>query len=117
MAPEQIQSCIDACNLCAEACEQQLGEVTHQPADQKEEIQILVVDCAALCRLTASSLLAVSAASGLLTAACAQVCRMCASQEGHAHSDTSRQLIRACLHCAGECEHLSNGLPSASALA
>jgi len=113
MAPEQIQSCIDACNLCAEACEQQLHAARAATGSTERDAEhLLIRDCAALCRLAAGSLAEVSAAAGVLCLACAQVCRMCAEERNAAD-----QLARACRHCASECERLAGSLPSATALA
>jgi hypothetical protein len=119
MAPEQIQSCIDACNLCAEACEQQLRTLSNRHIETKPAAN-LIRDCAALCRVTAASLSGVSEASGLLCAACARLCNMAAQaceKEEEEEEEEAAQCVRAARHCAKECDHMAGGMPHTTALA
>lgn len=114
MAPEQIQACIEACNLCADMGDAYVRTLTDRSDEaQAENSAEALRDAAAMCRITASSLSRVSEASRICCEACAQLCELAARDCALDDQDEVAQCERALLHCADECRRLADGLPEA----
>lgn len=116
MAPEQIQICIEICNLCAETGDAYLrAQMQKNESDCRKEA--LLRDAVAICRITAASLANVSEGAKICSEACAQLCELgaqvCASDKG----EEAAQCERVFRHTAQECQRLAAGLPSGQYLA
>lgn len=112
MAPEQIQACIDACNLCADMGDAYVRTLKDRSdeAALKNSMEVLR-DATAMCRITASSLNRVSEASKICCEACAMLSEMAARACARDDEDEAAQCERVLLHCADECRRLAGGLP------
>lgn len=118
MAPEQIQACIEACKRAAEAGEAFVRTLTEGSETAVAiEAREVVGDAVAMSRITASTLMRVSAASKACCEACAQLTEMAAQACSNPGREVSAQCRRAMLHCAEECRRLAEGLPQARYLA
>lgn len=117
MAPEQIQTCIETCNLCAEAGEAYLRSLASEKTSGGPDATLaLLQDAVAMCRITACSLDRVSAGAKICSEACAQLCDLsaqaCAAEEG----EEAARCERVFRHTARECRQLATGLPAGSYL-
>ena len=118
MAPEQLQSCMDACNLCADACERLIAlSATADNEENKSFDAAVIIDCAGICRLAALSLKHVSRASSMMCEACAQISDICANECDKLSSEEGAQCVRSSRHCAEECRRMAQGIPPVTQLA
>lgn len=122
MAPEQIQACWDACNLCAQAGETYLRALereagTEEAKDPAKDLKGILADAVGMCRITAASLARVGKGSSICCEACAQLCALSASACANEKGEMAAQCARAFAHCAEECRRLAAGLPHPSYLA
>lgn len=107
---EECIACAQDCTVCADAC---LAE--SEPADLRRCIA-LNLDCADMCRTTASVLSRSNAADGELIRsvllACIQACRSCGQEcEQHAqHHDHCRICAESCHRCGKACEEAVTAL-------
>jgi hypothetical protein len=99
---EALGRCAAECNNCATAC-------LHE-----EDVQMLSrcirlnMDCADICRLTASFVARDSEHVNHLLRECAEICEACAEEcEKHGHMEHCRTCAEACHHCADACLHLA----------
>ena len=68
----------------------------------------LDVDCADVCRITASSLSRGSEHGDHLLKECAEICSVCAEEcEKHSHMEYCRKCAEVCKHCADECSAMT----------
>ena len=118
MAPEQIQACIEACTRSAEAGEAYVRVLTEggESAPAKQTWK-MVSDAVSMCKVTASTLMQVSAASKSCCQACVELCEIAARACSPDTREESAQCERALVHCATECRRLAGGLPEAHYLA
>ena len=95
---DTLNNCATECSHCAMAC---LGE---QDVKMLAQCIKLDLDCADICRLTAS-LLARGSEHGIhLLEECAEVCDACAEEcEKHSHMEHCKHCAEVCRHCAEEC--------------
>ena len=99
----EMQDCIDACENCHQACWQ--TALTHclekggrhvEPAHFR-----LMLDCAAVCELSAKLQLGGSRFSTRLCALCADICHECAMS--CMELDGMEECVRACEACERSC--------------
>ena len=109
MAHEKNQVLIDALNNCATEC----GHCAMACLDE-DDVKMMVkciklnIDCAEVCRLTASLLSRGSEHGHHLAKECTEVCDACAEEcEKHAHSQHCRECAEVCRHCAEECRNMA----------
>ena len=112
MPHRQYQSCIDACNACALACDHCFASCLREKEVKAMAHCIeLDIDCAAICRLAAGYMARGSELAGMICGACAEVCDACA-QECEKHSmEHCRQCAEACRRCAQECRKMAAAHP------
>ena len=93
-----LNNCAIECSHCAMAC------LDEQDVKMLAKCIKLDIDCAEICRLTAS-LLARGSEHGIhLLRECAEVCDACAEEcEKHSHMEHCKHCAEVCRHCAEEC--------------
>jgi hypothetical protein len=104
-------SCIEACDQCAEACEQGLAtddSYTSPGTEPYGQVHLALVSCASVCRLVSAALRDCPGLALDMVQWCAEVCVQCS---GTANPDTVAddawdRVVEACLACAGACESL-----------
>jgi hypothetical protein len=104
MDSRNSQEIVDACNDCADACERCASACLKEddPGSMAACIA-LDMDCAPICRLTASYLARDSEFTSVLCQLCAQVCTRCAEECGRHLADHCQACARACQRCAEVC--------------
>lgn len=122
MAPEQIQACLEACKLCAEAGDVYLRALEHRGESEERTLSAsdaysVLADAIGMCRVTASSLARPGKGSRICCETCAQLCALGASVCDVMKGEMAAQCARTFAHCADECRRLAAGLPQAVYLA
>lgn|SRR5690349_5824199 len=98
---DALNNCATECNHCATAC------LEEDDAKMLTRCVKLDIDCADICRLTASLIARGSEHANHLLEECAEVCNRCAEEcEKHSHMEHCRQCAEACRACAEACSHL-----------
>lgn len=93
-----LNNCATECSHCAMAC------LDEQDVKMLAKCIKLNIDCADICRLTASLLSRGSVHGIHLLNECAEVCEACAEEcEKHSHMEHCKKCAEACRHCAEEC--------------
>lgn len=101
---EVQQAAIAACNLCADACEQCAAQCLRQADVSSLAACIrLDLDCAAVCRCTASLLARESTFFITQCLLCANVCVACSLECLQFVTEHCRDCADACSHCADAC--------------
>ena len=99
---DTLNSCVIECNHCAMACLDE-NEVKMMARCIK-----LDIDCADICRLTASLLARGSEHGEHLLKECAGICNACAQEcEKHSNMEHCRTCAEVCRHCAEECSAMA----------
>ena len=99
-----LNKCAAECSHCATAC------LNEQDVRMLSRCIKLDIDCADICRLTASYVARSSEHANHLLKECAEICEACAQEcEKHAaHGmEHCRTCAQACRHCAEECMQLA----------
>jgi hypothetical protein len=105
------QSCIDTCSHCHRVCLQTaMGHcLTTGGKHTAPEHFRLMMDCAAICQLSANFQLSRSSFDTRLCGLCAEVCEACArSCEAIGDMD---DCVKACKNCANSCRSMSANVP------
>jgi hypothetical protein len=99
---DALNNCAIECSHCAMAC---LDE---------EDVKMLAaciklnIDCAEVCRLTASLLSRGSMHGNHLLKECVEICEACADEcEKHSHMEHCKKCADVCRHCAEECSEMA----------
>jgi len=102
------QELVHALNECAAICDRCAASCL-----EEKDIQMLAkcikldIDCAQLCRVTASFASRGSAHTIILLDECAELCNVCAEEcEKHSHMEHCQQCAEACRHCAEICSQM-----------
>lgn len=108
----KMQACIDNCLECHALCTttaQHCLEIGGEHA-APEHIRTLL-DCAEICRTSASFMLRQSPHHAATCRACAELCRACEEEcRRMAGEDTlMRRCAEACARCAESCERMAKG--------
>ena len=109
MSHEKNQALINSLNNCATEC----GHCATACLDESDVKMMarcikLDIDCADVCRLTASLLSRGSEHGHHLLKECAEICDACAEEcEKHSHMDHCRECAKVCRHCAEECRQVA----------
>ncbi|WPC39463.1 four-helix bundle copper-binding protein [Clostridium sp. JS66] len=110
MAPStQYQACIDACNKCAQLC-QECFRMCLLEADVKarEHCIMDLVDCAEICSTAACAMSRRSFHVNELCSSCATICDECASECNKFPQEHCKMCADACRQCANECRKMDN---------
>lgn len=108
MTNQQFQSCIEACNACADA-----GDSCAAACLQEHDVKMMAecirldIDCAAICRLAASYMARGSQFAQMICQACAQVCEACGAECARHQHDHCQRCAEACRRCADECRRMA----------
>ena len=103
------QDCIDACNRCADACDHCAASCLKEQDVQKMARCIaLDMDCAAICRLSASLMARDSEHAAAICALCAKACDACAKECGSHQMDHCQVCAAACKRCADACRAMAH---------
>lgn len=93
-----LSTCADDCDYCAVAC---LGE---ENVSHLEKCIRTDMDCAAMCRLTASYIARGSQFSSEILKICADICEACADEcEQHKDMEHCQRCAESCRNCAKIC--------------
>ena len=109
MSHEKNQGLIDTLNNCATEC----SHCTIACLDEKDVKMLarcikLNIDCAEICRVTASLLSRGSEQGEHLLRECAEICSVCAEEcEKHSHMKHCKKCADVCRHCAEECSAMA----------
>ena len=97
---ELLNNCAAACNQCTVAC---LNEAEVKMLTTCIQIEL---DCAEICRITASFLARGSAHAKHLLKECAEICNACAEEcKKHSHMEHCKVCAETCRVCAKECKN------------
>ena len=109
MSDKEMQACIDECQSCATICAQTLAHCLEKGGAHAEATHIVgLVDCAEICRTSASFLLRGSHHHTATCRACAEVCRACEESCRKMGNDAMMQRCAdACRRCAESCEKMA----------
>jgi len=102
-----MQDCIDACTNCHQACLQTALTFCLKQGGRHvaPEHFRLMMDCAAICELSADLQLGNSRYSDRICAICADVCHACA--ESCMDLDGMEECVRACEACERSCREMA----------
>ena len=99
---EMLNNCATECNHCTIAC------LDEQEVKMLAKCIKLEIDCAEICRLTASFASRGSIHAMHIMNECAEICDACAAEcEKHAHMEHCKKCAEACRECAEECRSMS----------
>ena len=99
---ETLYNCATECSHCAMAC------LDEQDVKMLATCIKLNIDCADICRLTASLLSRGSDYGTHLLEECAEVCDACAEEcEKYSHLEHCKKCAEVCRHCAEECSAIA----------
>jgi hypothetical protein len=102
---ETLNNCATECSHCAMSCLEE-KDVKMLTACIK-----LNIDCAEVCRMTASLLSRGSEHGIHLLAECAEICNACGTEcKEHSHMEHCRKCAEVCFNCAEECTSLSTSI-------
>lgn len=113
MAHEQFQSCIKACNDCANECDHCVSACCASGSKELARCIQLGIDCAAICRVAVGAMARGGEAAAVICGACAEVCDLCADECDKHKTDECRRCAEACRRCAQECRRMSSGAQGA----
>ncbi|OXS94238.1 MULTISPECIES: four-helix bundle copper-binding protein [Burkholderiaceae] len=101
MPHEQFQSCIDACYSCATACDHcAISCLNEQDVKAMARCIKLDMDCAQICRLSASYMARDSEFARKMCKICADICEACGRECAKHQMDHCQHCAKACQKCA-----------------
>ena len=105
MSHEKNQALIDTLNRCATECSHcAMACLDEKDVEMMVKCIRLDIDCADICRLTASLLSRGSEHGNHLLKECAEVCEACAEEcEKHSHLEHCKRCADVCRDCAEAC--------------
>lgn len=107
MHPDQLKSCIAACNACAVACDDCAASALHEAnVYAMADCMALAVDCAEICRLAVAYLERDRPTAAAICKACVDVCERCQAECDKYQMDYCRTCAEACRECAEMCRTL-----------
>lgn len=108
MAHQHYESCIDACNRCADLCDHCMYAcLNEENVSEMTRCIALDVDCAAICRLSAGYMARGSQFATDLCEVCAAVCEACADECAKHSAAHCQDCAEACRACAEECRSMA----------
>lgn len=104
-----LQACIDQCHACEDACVSTVQYCLSAGGAHVQSDHITaLLDCAALCRTSAETMLRNSALVPDVCGVCAKACTACATSCEAWTSDSTMQACAAeCRSCADSCESMA----------
>ncbi|MES2919607.1 MAG: four-helix bundle copper-binding protein [Pseudomonadota bacterium] len=116
MDAPRYDSCIEACQACAIACDHCLAECLRETDVQAMARCIaLDIDCAETCRLAAAFMARGSELAAYLCKFCEEICEACGEECAKHPQAHCQDCARACQRCAVECRRMAVKMPGASA--
>lgn len=108
MHKSEYQSCIAACNTCADTCDH-CATACLEEADVKKMARCisLDIDCAAICRLAAGAMSRGSEMAKQICRLCAEICEACGKECRKHDNPHCKECAEACLRCAEECRKMA----------
>ncbi|MDW8845995.1 four-helix bundle copper-binding protein [Erwinia sp. MMLR14_017] len=104
----QYQECIDACYLCATACDNCAAScLKEENLEMMRDCIRLDMQCANICRLSAQFMALDSESAKKLCAVCAEICQQCGDECGKHQHDHCQQCAKACHACAEACRKMA----------
>lgn len=104
MTYDQFSSNIDACNQCANACDEFFSAcLCEQRSPDMASCMRAHVDYAAICRTAAGAMARSSLVAHIICESCARVCEICANESMKHDVEVCRQSDQACRNCATAC--------------
>ena len=102
--PNPYMSGINACRLCATACNQCFADcLKEEDAKMMARCIALDADCAAACSFAAEAMSRRSEYAQAICAMCAQICRACGDECARHEAEHCQACATACYKCAEEC--------------
>lgn len=113
MAHQQDETCIEACNACADACDH-CATACLQEQDVKMMARCIALDmdCAQICRLTASCMARGSEFVHAMCQLCAEICEACGDECAKHPMGHCQECAQACRRCAAECRRMAGMQPA-----
>lgn len=112
MPHQQFQSCIDACNDCALACDHCVASCLKEPdVNAMARCIALDIDCAEICRLAVATMARGSELAGPMCELCAEACEECGRECAKHKMDHCQKCAEACRRCAEECRRMASNAP------
>ena len=107
--PQDVQRCIEDCLACATVCEQTIAHCLQQGGKHAAPDHIkLMIDCADMCRMSATLMTRGSDFHAKHCALCAEVCHACEeSCEEFPDDAQMKACADACRTCAGSCRRMA----------
>jgi len=105
-AQDIVSSCITSAESAAEACDDCAAWALQLRGSSMDRCVLLALDCAEICRLTASLVMRGSEIAENMAQVCAQICDLCAKEcrkHPHVHTDLAAD---RCHRCALACRRL-----------
>lgn len=108
MSHEQYKALIEHLNRCAIECSHcTIACLEEKDVKSMERCIKLNIDCAEVCRVTASLLTRGSELSEKMLEVCAEICNTCAEECGkHSQMEHCKRCADECRQCAEECSAL-----------
>lgn len=104
----KYQSCIDACNRCAQACYECFHECLNEPdLNARKNCVSMLVECAMMCQMSVSTMSMNGQFSKEHCALCAKICDSCAKECNMFKDDHCKTCAQACQDCADECRRMA----------
>lgn len=109
MSDAVMQACIEECQRCATVCAQTLHDCLEKGGKHVAAAHVIaLVDCAEICRTSASFLSRGSERHAATCRACAEICRACeASCRSMGDDKMMQECAEACRRCAESCEKMA----------
>ena len=105
---DKYQKCIDACNICAQACDECMMLCLNEPDVQARKKCIAgLVECASICKLASCYMSMDAKYAKELCKLCATICDTCAKECGMFKDDHCQKCSDICKACANECQQMA----------
>ena len=110
MNDEAMNQCMKNCNECSEICMKTIMHCLQKGGDHASPEHIrLMMDCAEICKMSASFMARGSDHAGRIAEICAEICEKCAeSCEAMADDSEMARCADICRQCAESCRSMVN---------
>ena len=103
-----MKKCSEECLSCSTVCIETIHHCLHMGGKQVEAVHFTtLLDCADICRTSASFLLRGSSLHADICRACATVCRACEASCRKMEGEEMKRCADACARCAKSCERMA----------
>ncbi|MGD9721408.1 MAG: four-helix bundle copper-binding protein [Pirellulales bacterium] len=108
MDEQQFCSCMDACQRCAQQCDECVAACLQETDTAALATCIaLATDCAEFCRLAVAMMQRQSHFSAEVCRVCAEICDFCAVECDRHDHELCRRCANECAACCEECRQLT----------